>query len=51
MKLWLNSKKIKPGDYFLVNKENEKYVNEAIKNGAVKIISELKKNIVLKLFL
>lgn len=43
MRLWMNSKMIKDGDYFLVNKENEKYVDEAIKNGAAKIISELKK--------
>lgn len=43
MRLWMNSKMIKDGDYFLVNKENEKYVDEAIKNGATKIISELKK--------
>lgn len=42
MLLWMNSKRIKKGDYFLVNKENEKYVKDAIKNGAVKIISELK---------
>ncbi len=44
MKLWLNSKKVKEGDYFLVNLENEKFVNDAIKNGAKKIITELDKN-------
>lgn len=41
MRLWMNSKMIKPGDYFLVNGENKDYVKEAIENGAVKIISEL----------
>ena len=37
----MNSKMIKPGDYFLVNSQNKDYVKEAIENGAVKIISEL----------
>lgn len=41
MRLWMNSKTIKPGDYFLVNSQNKDYVKEAIENGAVKIISEL----------
>lgn len=41
MRLWMNSKMIKPGDYFLVNSQNKDYVKEAIENGAVKIISEL----------
>ena len=41
MRLWMNSKMIKPGDYFLVNGQNKDYVKEAIENGAVRIISEL----------
>ena len=41
MRLWLNSKYVEKGDYYLVNNKNKKYVDEAIKNGAVKIITEL----------
>lgn len=37
----MNSKKIKKGDTFLVNNKNEGYVNEAIKNGASLIVSEM----------
>lgn len=40
MRMWMNSKYVEKGDYFLVNKNNKKYVDEAIKNGAVKIINE-----------
>lgn len=42
MRLWMNSKNVKKGDFFLVNKDNKEYVDIAIKNGASKIISELK---------
>lgn len=41
MRLWKNSKYVKDGDYFLVCKDNERYIPSAIKNGAVKIITEL----------
>lgn len=41
MRMHMNSRYVKQGDYFLVNKENEKYVEDAIKNGAIKIITEL----------
>ncbi len=41
MRLWKNSKYVKDGDYFLVCKENENYISDAIENGAVKIITEL----------
>ena len=41
MRLWKNSKYVKDGDYFLVDKDNEKYISNAIENGAVKIITEL----------
>ena len=43
MRLWMNSKYVTKGDYFLVNKENERYVNDAIKNGASKIICDTNK--------
>lgn len=42
--MWMNSKFIKGGDYFLVDKNNKKYVNEAIEKGAAKIITELDEN-------
>lgn len=38
MRLWKNSKYVKDGDYFLVCKDNKKYIPNAIENGAVKII-------------
>ena len=41
MGLWKNSAYIKKGDYFLIDKDNEKYVSDAIKNGCIKIITEL----------
>lgn len=41
MRMWMNSKYVEEGDYFLVDKNNKKYVSDAIKNGAVKIISEV----------
>lgn len=41
MRLWKNSKYVKDGDYFLVCKDNKKYIPNAIENGAVKIITEL----------
>lgn len=41
MRMHMNSKFVKKGDYFLVNRENEEYVNDAIKKGASKIITEL----------
>lgn len=41
MRMWINSKYVKKGDYFLVCKDNQKYTNDAIENGAVKIITEL----------
>lgn len=41
MKLWKNSKYVSLGDCFLVDKNNEIYVNDAINNGASKIVSEL----------
>ncbi len=41
MRLWKNSKYVKDGDYFLVDKDNRKYVIDAINNGAVRIITEL----------
>lgn len=41
MRLWKNSKYVKKGDYFLVDKDNEKYISNAIENGAVKIITEI----------
>lgn len=40
MRMWMNSKLVEEGDYFLVNKNNKKYVSDAIENGAVKIVSE-----------
>ena len=40
MRMWMNSSFIENGDYFLVNKNNQKYVSSAIKNGAKKIITE-----------
>ncbi len=43
MRLWMNSKYVKNGDYFLVNKDNEQYVFDAIKNGASKIICDTNK--------
>lgn len=43
MRLWMNSKYVNKGDYFLVNKENEGYVYDAIKNGASKIICDTNK--------
>ena len=43
MRLWMNSKYVTKGDYFLVNKENEGYVYDAIKNGASKIICDTNK--------
>lgn len=44
MKLWKNSKYIKKGDIFLVDKENEKYAGDAVKKGASKIVAELNKD-------
>ena len=44
MHMWMNSRFIKEGDYFLVDKSNLKYVNEAIDKGAAKIITELDEN-------
>ncbi len=41
MRMYMNSKCIKKGDYFLVDKKNYNYVKEAISNGASKIITEL----------
>lgn len=41
MRIWMNSKYVKSGDYFLINSQNEKYVKDAIEKGAVKIITEL----------
>lgn len=41
MRLWKNSRYVKDGDYFLVCKDNNKYIGDAIKNGAAKIITEL----------
>ena len=43
MRLWMNSKYVKKGDYFIVNEKNECYVNDAIKNGAIKIICDTNK--------
>lgn len=43
MRMWMNSSYVKEGDYFLVDKNNEKYVSKAISNGACKIITELDK--------
>lgn len=43
MRMWMNSKYVKEGDYFLVSKDNEKYVLDAIENGAIKIVTELDK--------
>lgn len=43
MRMWMNSKYVKKGDYFLVSKDNEKYVLDAIENGAIKIVTELDK--------
>lgn len=40
MRLWMNSKFIEEGDYFLVDKNNKKYVSDAISKGASKIITE-----------
>ena len=40
MRLWKNSKYVEKGDYYLVDDNNEKYVLDAIKNGASKIINE-----------
>ena len=41
-----NSKKVKPGDSFVVIDDGIKYIDEAIDNGAVRIISTQKyKNI------
>ena len=40
MRLWKNSKYVEKGDYYLVDDNNEKYVLDAIKNGASKIITE-----------
>ncbi len=40
MHLWMNSKYVSKNDYFLVNEFNEKYVSEAIKNKAEKIITQ-----------
>lgn len=44
VKLWKNSKYIKKGDIFLVDKDNEKYASDAIKKGASKIVTELGKD-------
>lgn len=44
MRMWMDSKKIKKEDIFLVNEKNRKYVNEAIKNGASLIITETEDN-------
>lgn len=40
MRMWMNSKFIEKGDYFLVNDKNKKYVDDAINNGASKIVLE-----------
>lgn len=40
MRMWMNSKYVNKGDYFLVDNKNERYVKDAIKNGASKIICE-----------
>ncbi len=41
MRMHMNSKYVKKGDYFLVNSENDEYVKDAIKKGATKIVTEL----------
>ena len=41
MRMWMNSKYVKEGDYFLVDINNSKYVSEAIDKGAARIITEL----------
>lgn len=41
MRMHMNSKYVKKGDYFLVNSENGEYVKDAIKKGATKIVTEL----------
>ena len=38
--LWKNSKYIKNGDIFLVDKNNERYVKDAINKGASKIVTK-----------
>lgn len=40
MRMWMNSKFVEEGDYFLVNKKNKRYVGDAIKRGSKKIITE-----------
>ncbi len=40
MRLWKNSKYVKEGDYFLVDDDNKKYVQDAINNKAAKIITQ-----------
>lgn len=41
MRMWFNSKYVNNGDIFLVNEKNKKYVKDAIKNKASKIVTEL----------
>lgn len=41
MRMWFNSKYVNKGDIFLVNEKNRKYVKDAIKNKASKIVTEL----------
>ena len=40
MRMWMNSKYVKKGDCFLVDKHNEKYVLDAIEKGVIKIVTE-----------
>ena len=40
MRLWKNSKYIKKGDIFIVDKDNKKYVDEAIKKGAKLVVTQ-----------
>lgn len=40
MRIWKNSKYVKEGDIFLVDKNNEKFVSEAVKNKASMIVTE-----------
>ena len=41
MRMWFNSKYVNNGDIFLVNEKNKKYVKDAIKKKASKIVNEL----------
>ncbi len=40
MRIWKNSNYVKENDIFLVDKNNEKYVEDAINNGISKIVTE-----------